>query len=213
MMTIEQLRSEAGEYKWQEGELESMYQLLCDKENGLIKERWVDIPNFKGYQVSDWGSMRSFKRSNVSSPMKPDITDRGYYRTTTCAFGQIKKHFIHKLVCELFNETVDGKTQINHIIPIKWYNYYRNLEFCTQGENNSHAYRTGIHKGSGFGKKDELSGVIRPIIQYTKNGEFVNTYISLTAAMNATGVDVRRIGENASGKKHGGGGFNWKYCE
>ena len=177
------------------------------------KEIWRDIDGYDGYKISSMGRFMSLKRENKWKILKPDISDRGYYRATLCKEGKIRKWFIHGLVCRHFINNPLNKPQTNHINGVKSQNHCSNLEWCTQGENNSHAYRTGLSKGSAYGKTGKLSACSKPIAQFTKFGRFCGKYDSIREASKASGVDSRRISDNALGKKPGGGGYNWIYVE
>lgn len=57
---------------------------------------------------------------------------RSYYR------------YIHRLVCEAFCDNPNNKPMVNHIDGNKLNNHYLNLEWVTKGENQAHAFRTGL---------------------------------------------------------------------
>ncbi len=184
---------------------EQEYEWFC---NGI--EIWRTVEGHNSYQVSSLGRFRSFKRGEMNV-LSFDNHGHGYLRITFCEDGKAKKYPAGRLVGLAFVHNPNNKPQINHENGIKTDNNPNNLTWCTQGENNSHAYRTGLSKGSAFGKKGKLSACSKPIRQLTKKGEFIASYDSVRLAAEATGVDARRISDNALGTKPGGGGFDWRY--
>jgi len=174
-------------------------------------EFWRVIENHPDYLVSTFGNFKSNKIHSKGNYLYPDTAHNGYLRVTFCENGKAKKEPAHRIVAQAFVCNPENKPQINHDSGVKIENFPNNLYWCTQGENNSHAYRTGLSKGSAYGKKGKLSACSKPIAQYSKSGLHIANYDSITLASESTGVDVRRICDNALGTKPGGGGFDWRY--
>ena len=188
-------------------------EFLTGVENGSIIERWADIEDYEGlYQVSDFGNVRHV--NGRSDLLKPELMkEKRYFRVSLCKNGVVKRITIHRLVGTYFCINPDNKPEINHINGHPQFNYYKNLEWCTRGENNSHAYRTGLHKGSAFGKFLSDAHKSVPIDKFTKDMVFVKRYACIREAGIDNGIDGRRITECARGRKKTGGGFIWRYIE
>lgn len=61
-------------------------------------------------------------------------------------------------------------------------------------------------------RKDILTKINgKAVSQFTKEGIFVNSFISITIASNYTEVSRRNINQNLSGRTKTAGGFVWKY--
>jgi len=94
----------------------------------------------EGYYVTNHGDIYSTISGKFLSQY---ISSTGYY-VTTCGIGN--KVYPHRAVA---NEFVEGKSDlrncVNHKNGNKLYNYDINLEWVTKGENNSHAYITGLN--------------------------------------------------------------------
>ena len=186
-------------------------QFLTGVENGSIVERWDDIEDYENlYQVSDFGNVRHV--NGRSELLKPELTGSGYFRVSLCKDGVVKRFQLHRLEAKIFCENPNNKKFVNHKNGIKVFNYYKNLEWVTTGENNSHAYRTGLHLGSAFGKYlGDAHGAV-PVNKFTREMIFVKNYSCVKEAGLDNGIDPRRVTECARGRKKTGGGFIWRYA-
>jgi len=178
-------------------------------------EIWRVIEGWKDYQVSTFGRFRSLKRG-IPELLKFDNSGHGYLRVTLCGNGKIKKHPAGRLVGLAFIHNPLNKPQINHDDGIKTHNFPNNLFWCTQGENNSHAYATGLAKGTAFGKFGVNShGKIVTVDQFTLNGIFIKRFYCAKDAARELGVSGRGIYDSASpnSRKKTAYGFIWKYAD
>ena len=64
----------------------------------------------------------------------------------------------------------------------------------------------GKPKPEGAGKQP------KPVIQYTKEGEFVAKYHSMNDASRQTDINWGDIGKCCKGKQHTAGGYKWEYA-
>lgn len=102
-------------------------------------EIWKEIPNYDGkYQVSSWGRVRSFKRTNEKI-LKENTVSNGYKQIELCLNGKRKCVFVHRLVADAFIPNPENKPCINHKNKATNDNRVENLEWCNAGENNRHA--------------------------------------------------------------------------
>ena len=102
------------------------------------------------YLVSNYGEIYStFTNRNLSPYQDKD----GHLRVTLRTIDGKMVHFsIHRLVAHEFLEPDPrpDATIINHKNGTPYYNYYKNLEYCTDLENKEHAKQTGLMvKGEG----------------------------------------------------------------
>ena len=64
----------------------------------------------------------------------------GYLQVALQKHKKRKDEKIHRLVAEAFIPNPENKPQVNHLDGNKLNNYYKNLEWCTNGENQIHSY-------------------------------------------------------------------------
>lgn len=134
-------------------------------------EEWRDIEGFEGYyQISSWGRARSLTRNIAFSDGRRGRTLEGglkaicprrsqHHRVVYSCFNMSKEGIqktghVHLLVAKAFLPNPLGLPEINHIDGDGQNNRVENLEWVTSGQNQLHAYRTGLHKP----KSGELHG-------------------------------------------------------
>ena len=105
------------------------------------------IPNYPNYACDKDGNIYSLKRNKLRK-LNGYISSKGYVRL--CLRKDNKKVTVtaHRLIAMTFINNPSNKPQVNHINGIKTDNSVDNLEWCTQAENNKHAYDTGLNKGN-----------------------------------------------------------------
>ena len=95
----------------------------------MQKEIWRDIEGYEGYQISNYGNVKSFRRDKIKGKILKPCTTHGYLLVRLYSNKDESKMFrIHRLVALHFLELVDGKNIVNHIDGNKTNNYVENLE-------------------------------------------------------------------------------------
>lgn len=118
----------------------------------MPEERFLPIKDFEGrYWISDFGRIVSHDlRKNFVTFLKPYIDSHGYYAPTLRMKPKKSRTRMHVLVAEHFLEKQSpAQTQVNHKTGLKFWNYYKDLEWCTPAGNLSHAVETGLHNLKG----------------------------------------------------------------
>lgn len=113
-----------------------------------MKEIWKPIENFENYEISSYGRIRSLNFNNEKriSLLKTSISKKGYVRVRVSKNNKKYTINIHKLVGLAYVPNPDNKPQINHLDGNKQNNYYKNLEWSTNLENQIHARENGLIK-------------------------------------------------------------------
>jgi DNA-binding CsgD family transcriptional regulator len=118
-----------------------------------MMETWKDVDGYEGlYQVSNMGNVKTLARLHrVDRPytkkerlMNPPTNSTGYRQATLYKDKKGVIHSVHKLVATAFLERHPHHQVVNHKDGIKTNNTVENLEWCTYGQNQSHAIRTGL---------------------------------------------------------------------
>ena len=181
----------------------------------MQQEEWRDVEGYEGkYQVSNWGNVRSLNYNNMgfANNLKPnDKITGGYLCVYLRKNNKTKQYKIHRLVAETFIPNFENKLCVNHIDGNKLNNNVDNLEWCTSSENNKHAYRCGLKKGTWLNKRGIQHPTSKSVAQYDKNGEFIKKYESITEASNETKIIKKAICNCLRKKSKTSGGYIWRY--
>ncbi len=127
-------------------------------------ERWKDIPGYETiYKASDLGRIKSLDRiSNnrygaikIKSKILVSVIGSSKYYVLGLSKDKKRKTFmVHRIIANSFIEKIPNKPYVNHKDGNKENNLLTNLEWCTSGENQKHAYknylqpsRNGINNG------------------------------------------------------------------
>lgn len=167
--------------------------------NDLPEEQWVDVINNENYLVSSLGRIRNKKTNNLLHPSDTC----GYYKVRLSNNGKVTDWLIHKLVYQSFNnlKEIPNNYCINHIDGNKHNNKLNNLELISLSENVNQAYY-----------KQKINSNIKPINQFSLNGELLNSFPSGREASRILKIDSSSIIKCCRGKLKTTGGFIFKYA-
>lgn len=177
------------------------------------QEIWKDIIGYEGlYQVSNLGRVKSLPRlhkfvhgyymtkEKILSPRRTG-KQREYLAVALQVNGKIKQCKIHKLVAMNFIPNPYGYNEINHKDENKGNNKADNLEWCTRSYNFNYGSR--IEK--------QRKALIKPVVAYSKDYEFVKEFDSLVDASKFAKVDITNISRACKKEGRISGGYLWRY--
>ncbi len=190
-------------------------------------EIWKPVVGYEGlYEISSYGRLKRLSGSFVVKRkgyidtkmfreeiiLKNQYNHKGY--VTNHLYKDIdgvnkrKSILIHRLVGEAFLPPAPkNKNQINHKNGIKDDNYFNNLEWCDNFENQKHARENGLRLENKKGFDNNQSICVN---QY--DGDIlIKTYGSICEASRETGIQRTNIKKVCRGKRKFAGGFSWYY--
>jgi hypothetical protein len=103
------------------------------------------IKGYENYLISECGTKVLNTKTNRYLSIVNRSKNANSYKAISLSKDKIKTMIsVHRLVAETYIPNLLNKPQVNHIDGNKWNNHVINLEWVTQSENNSHAYKTGL---------------------------------------------------------------------
>lgn len=173
--------------------------------DALPGEVWRDIPDYLGYQASNFGRIRSMSRvekfgdsSNASCRirrgriLKQRVDDSGYYTVNPVAPDRsARPRTVHRLVASSFISNPYNLPQVNHKNGNKKDNSVDNLEWCSQTNNMQHAIKLNLWHPKECGR---ISAAVtgKRVVCLTTNTH----YRSITAAAKCCGMDFNSVVES-----------------
>ena len=164
-------------------------------------EIWKDIEGYDGmYQVSNQGRVKSFK--NGKEIILSSGTTKKNYKFVILSKNDIRKNFqVHRLVAIAFIPNPQNLPMINHKDENPSNNNVTNLEWCDAKYNNIYGTRT----------QRQAEKLSKPVLQFTKSGEFVREWKSTNDIQRNLGYSQGNISSCCTGRYKSAYRFIWKY--
>lgn len=126
-------------------------------------------PIGNGYVINKLGHVVSVPRMGTQGGTVKTWMARGYEMVRLWENGRPKVKGIHRLLAEIYIPNPKNLPQVNHIDGNPRNNDLKNLEWCTNRENQRHAYRMGLRKirsssGEKYIYRDKINNKWRVII-------------------------------------------------
>ena len=171
----------------------------------MNNEVWKDILGYEGlYQVSNLGRVKSIGYGKERI-LKPGSC-RGYLFVSLCKNHKIKYCRIHRLVAQSFIPNPKNLPMVNHKDENPSNNSVENLEWCDAKYNNNYGTRIQrVNEKNTNGKRS------KPVIQYTKTGEFIKEWKSTKDVERNLRYGHSQISACCLGKYKSAYGFVWRY--
>ena len=166
-------------------------------------ETWKNIKGYEGlYQVSNEGRVRSLKFGRMKILLQASL--RGYKLVGLSKDGVVKTYQVHRLVAVAFIPNPENKPQVDHINCVRDDNRAENLRWVTAQENNLNPITREKHIGRLVNREDQSIMVE----QYTKSGELVRTYNSISET-SKYGFCFGCVSKCVKGKRRTHKGYVW----
>lgn len=205
-------------------------QIQCKvMKNSSEHEIWRPVVGYEGlYEVSNLGRVRSMghyvtQNGNCGTPftrfykgriIHATCTSNGYEGLTLSNGSKRENKSVHRLVAEAFIPNPNGLPQVNHKNEVRNDNRAENLEWCTVAYNVTYGHRT----------EKAARARSKPVLQITRGGTVVASFLSIHSAAEETGIYYRNIYAVANRTKRfdkskrgntrkTAGGFVWVYLE
>lgn len=198
------------------------------------KEIWAPVVGFSGeFEISSYGQLKRLAgktiqhRKNTDEPVVFDRPEKilvsqynhkGYLHNQLRYYDNSKTKYcsksvlIHRLVAQAFiGPPPKGKPQVNHKNGIKDDNYYKNLEWCDNSENQEHARETGLRKPNDKGWDYPHGIAINQLELGTSN--VIATFGAYMEAERETGIPSQNIRKVIKGQRGSAGGYSWELFE
>lgn len=175
-------------------------------------EIWRNVDGFPGYQVSNWGTVRSYinNRHGVHEDfhmLKPQPNRNGYL---TVCLGRGNRRLVSRLVAEAFIPNPNNLPLVRHLDDNPSNNHVNNLAWGTQTDNMQDCVKHG-----------RLVGNIWPAIESTKkkvvatpvNGGESIIFSSMREAAKALDVWPQHITNVVYGRIRQTGGWTFELVD
>ena len=188
------------------------------KVKSYLGEVWKYIEEYEGYQVSNFGRVKSLER-DVYNPrygkkrikekiLKTGKRSSGHLCVRISKNGVVKPYSVHRLVAEAFIPNPEMKSDVHHIDHNPANNNVENLVWLTKKEHVAeHPER---YEASSKAARKALA---KHINQFTRDGMFVKAWYSAREIERELGYANQHIIDCCKGKLKTYKGFKWKYAE
>lgn len=171
-----------------------------DNQQPSNKTEWRQVKEHQNYEVNQFGEIRHKKRQQI---LKPRRNPGGYLYVCFKVNGKNTNFAVHRIVANAFIPNPNEKQEVNHKDYDKTNNCVANLEWVSGSENKKHAFQ----------KKENKDKRGKEVAQYSKNGDFIAIYPTISEAAQKTNGSIGAISNCCRGRSKTSGGFRWSFVE
>lgn len=160
---------------------------------------WIKIPGHPNHSASSEGEIRNDIHGSILNKKnhKNEVGTSSY----DLVFVDRKWRYVHRLVATAFIPNPENKKEINHKNGVKKDNRVDNLEWCTRGENLTHAIRTGLKAKLIMKGKDNYNSI--PVVAIKDlaiiEAESVSQLAKILGRTVSTATEALREGHRCAG--------------
>ena len=179
----------------------------------------VPVKGYEQYFVNERGNIYS---SISQKYLKPNITAGGYCTVELFRGGKSKRLLVHRIVAAAFIPNPNNLPEVNHKDENPLNNSVSNLEWCDHKYNMNYGtlqqrkreILKEFYSSERIKETARKNGSImsKPVLQFSRDGNFINRYNSAKEASKKTGANHSHILECCHGKRYKTvNGFIWKF--
>ena len=171
-----------------------------DNQQPSVEMEWRTVKEYDHYEVNNRGEIRHKKRKHILSPRK---NSSGYLYVSFNINGRRRNFAVHRIVANAFIPNPNGYPEVNHKDYDRTNNNVGNLEWVSSSLNKHHAFQ----------KEENCSSRGKEVNQYSKEGNFIKTYSSISEAAKEMNCTVGAISNCCLGRSKTSKGFRWSFSE
>ena len=124
-----------------------------------------------------------------------------------------KFYFVHELVYTHFVGELKENRQVIHINNVVTDNFYKNLRLSRASDSarkNKKTFDFSLYNQIESQRPNTKAAAV-PVLQFSREGKFIEEFPSIKSASAATGIDRNVIQAGVKGETKAAGGFQWRY--
>lgn len=169
-----------------------------------MKEVWRDVVGHDGYQVSNFGNVRSYVKNKDGKDLKFIKNKQGY---NTVCLRRGNRRLVHRLVADAFIPNPDNLPLVRHMDDNPSNNRVDNLAWGTQTDNMQDCVRHGRLVGDTRAAIESKRKMV--IATNLSTGEEF-TFISMNEAARELDLWVQHISRVVKGEIKQTGGWSFR---
>lgn len=170
---------------------------------------WKKLEFFPLYEINEKSDIRRISNQKI---LKQQINIKSGYKTITLYYydeNQNRKRkvcYVHRLVAQYFCEGYREDLDVNHKDGDRTNNFYKNLEWCSRGENLKHSYEV-LNRIPNIAKNSQKK------VAKIFNKEIICIYNSIAEAARENKTSYQNISACVNKRQKTAGGFSWEAVE